>query len=63
MNCRECDTKMFRVPRSPENDEDVINPYWMGKADLANKLLGNLEIDWDKHPRSVVSLQRVRKYE
>lgn len=32
--------------------------YWMGKADLANELLGNPEIDWDKHPRSVESLIR-----
>lgn len=35
--------------------------YWMGKADLANELLGNPEIDWDKHPRSVESLIRGSK--
>ncbi len=41
---------------------EEARPYtgesWMGKADLANELLGNPEIDWDKHPRSVESLIR-----
>lgn len=25
--------------------------YWMGKADLANELLGNPPINWDTHPK------------
>ena len=29
MICEKCNTRMFRVPRSLENDADVINPYWM----------------------------------
>ncbi len=29
MKCEKCGTEMFRVPRSPVNDEDVKDPYWM----------------------------------
>ncbi len=50
---------MIEVPR--EKLEKVIEqglkkarPYtgefWMGKAELANELLGNSPINWDEHP-------------
>lgn len=32
--------------------------YWMGKADFINELLGNLPIEWDKHPSSVENMLR-----
>ena len=39
-----------------EEASPYTGEYWMGKADLANEILGNPEIDWDKHPMSVESL-------
>jgi len=44
-----------------EKASPYVGEYWMGKADLANELLGNSEIDWDKHPRSVESMIRSSK--
>ena len=35
--------------------------YWMGKADLANELLGKEPIDWDAHPQSIENLIRSSK--
>ena len=39
-----------------EQASPYTGEYHMGKADLANDLLGNPEIDWDKHPRSIENM-------
>ncbi len=46
------------IKESWENAAPYTGEYWMGKADLANELLGNPDIDWNKHPRSLENLMR-----
>ena len=54
-----------KLERILKENYDAAAPYtgeyYMGKADLANELLGNPEIDWYKHPRSIESLIRSSK--